>query len=235
MTGWRPVLVLVTLTIFLGLTLTQSAYASTTNQTNQTNQTSMITYENETLGIAFEYPTGWEVSQWDFSEMAEDELSIEPTELRVLSNNPTPEELDKFNEILKTRMTIRILDAPEILDPNTLQLERVTVSEYCNDLRGTLSDETLETSTSFSGDEVTAYWLSNQIGRDEITTVANQTACRIDSIALHDDVQETFDIDVYLSKGDKDYSLTFSTDPKSVPTMVPIAEKMIESFRFLDE
>jgi hypothetical protein len=74
-----------------------------------------------------------------------------------------------------------------------------------------LSDKTLETWTSFSGDASSVYWLSNEIGRDEIITIANQTACRIDSIALHDDVQDTFDIEIYLQdeKQGKAYSITW--------------------------
>jgi hypothetical protein len=209
--------------------LMQSAYAQ-----NQTTNNNMTTYENQTLGIAFEYPgTDWEVSQTDFSELADEELSVEPTGLRVMSDNPTPQEYERFNEILKTKLTIKILDIEEILNPDTLQLEPISVSDFCASWRASLSERTLETGSSF--DDYKAYWLSYQIGKDEITTVANQTACHIDSVALHDNVQEMFDIDVYFQneKTGKAYLLTFSTDPKDVPTMAPIGQKMIDSFRFI--
>lgn len=197
----------------------------TQTKTNQTG--GMLTYENKTLGIAFEYPVGWIVDQVDFSELSDDELSVEPVAWRSALLNKSG--FDSFSDALKTNFDIQISDAPEILNPTTLQMERVSVPDWCDGLRASLSDRTVETSYD---NEV--YWLSNQIGKDQITKIGNQTACRIDSIALHDDIQETFDINTYLTKGDKAYMLTFSTAPKDAPTMVPLAEKMIESFRFLD-
>jgi hypothetical protein len=127
-------------------------------------------------------------------------------------------------------MRIEIQDVEEILNPDTLQLESTSVQDYCTDLRASLSDETLETA---GFDDPYTYWLTNEISKDEITQVANQTACRIDSIALRDDEQYTFDIEIYLQKDGKSYVLTYSSDPKDAPTLVPIYQKMIDSFRFL--
>jgi len=111
-------------------------------------------------------------------------------------------------------------------------MESVSVQDFCTDLRASLSDKTLETA-GFS--DPYTYWLTNEIGKDEITTVANQPACRIDSIELRDDVQEQFDINVYFQKDDKAYSLTFSADPTNVPTLALIYQKMINSFQVLSE
>lgn len=165
--------------------------------------------------------------QWDFSELSDDELSVEPTAWRTYDKTD-PEQVESFLNRLKTKLTVQISDVPEILDPETLQLTPVSVSDYCDGIKASLSDKTLETSYD---NEV--YWLSNQIGKDEMIKLGNETACRVDSIALHDGIQDSFDIDIYAVKDSESYIITFSTDPKDVPIMVPMAEKMIGSFRFL--
>jgi hypothetical protein len=202
----------------------------TQTKTNQTG--GMLTYDNKTLGISFEYPNGWEVSQWDFSDESEDELTIAPKHISRSYDRSDPKDEQVLNEAQETEITLQVLPAPETLEPNTLQLERVTAQEYCDDLRASLSDKTLETG-GFS--EPYTYWLSNQIGRDEITKVANQTACRIESIELRDDVQESFTIEVYVPKDDKAYLLKFNAARSNTPTLAPIYDKMIESFRLLNK
>jgi hypothetical protein len=207
------------------------------NSTSTTNnQTGITTYENPTLGIAFEHPANWTIE--DQSRLFQ---SVQDAQV-VVGNPPLPDTTDAsgefsteiynseaYNTASKTGFRVRITDVEKVLDPDTLQLTPIPISALCTAWENSLDERTFETGTEYTD----AYWLSYNAGKLIPITVGNQTGCRINSVTLHDGAQEKFDIDMLVVKDGKFYVVTFSTAPDAVPTMGPLGERMIKSFRFL--
>ena len=70
--------------------------------------------------------------------------------------------------------------------------------------------------------------------KDSPIVISNETnAWRLDTITSDDGVQIGFSSDVFVIHNGVLYRLNFYTQPLNVPNMLPIAEKIIESFRFI--
>ena len=218
--------------LFAGLSLLYLAvnvYAS-----NDTAQTNMTTYENKTLGIAFEYPADWEIFE-DYGLLSDKYVEIlvhrPTTDVSGMTSEQRSATIQSNLEAMSTMFDVLITNVSQNLDPNTLQLIPFSAQDECNNHRVSLSDRTVETTSIGTP---SAYWLSNKIGKDEPIKIGNVTGCRIDSIENHDNVQKRFDIDIFVVNNNKLYKIGFSTDPINVPSIAPIGEKMIQSFRFLN-
>jgi len=74
--------------------------------------------------------------------------------------------------------------------------------------------------------------ISHEILRTNSTTVGGNTAKQIQYITHLSGLADTFNIDTYVIRGDKLYTLMFTTGSFLVPETLPTAEKMIHSFAF---
>jgi hypothetical protein len=74
--------------------------------------------------------------------------------------------------------------------------------------------------------------ISHEILRTNSTTVGGDTAKQIQYITHLSGLADTFNIDTYVIRGDKLYTLMFTTGSFLVPETLPTAEKMIHSFAF---
>ncbi len=74
--------------------------------------------------------------------------------------------------------------------------------------------------------------ISHEILRTNSTTVGGDTAKQIQYITHLSGLADTFNIDTYVIRGDKLYTLIFTTGSFLVPETLPTAEKMIHSFAF---
>ena len=72
------------------------------------------------------------------------------------------------------------------------------------------------------------------IVKNEATTVANETnAWQLDHITYSNGIQSIFTTWRFVVKDAMLYELCFYTQPLKVPETLPVAEKIMKSFRFI--
>lgn len=195
------------------------------------------TYENKEHGFAFEIPSQWNRTA-DEDYYSEDLVSslVDPGLILKIKMEPYLSEnvTNITHKLLPSLTTMFLIPSFEVkvyrlggmLDPETLQVRNNTAEEFG---RGQASDlEAMGLSPSSS--------LSNQIIKSEATTIAGKTdAWRIDYIQSAPRLNEqlSFNINglVVDDKG-KLYRLNFSANPMGAPNMIPVFEKILQSFRF---
>ena len=85
---------------------------------------------------------------------------------------------------------------------------------------------------SSPGASLGSSYIGREILRTNSTTVGGNTAKQIQYITHLSGLADTFNIDTYVIRGDKLYTLIFTTGSFLVPETLPTAEKMIHSFQF---
>ena len=69
--------------------------------------------------------------------------------------------------------------------------------------------------------------------KNTTTSIGDENASKVQYIQSYEGEQMVFNIFIYVVKDDKVYELSFYSEPLNVPETLAIAEKIIQSFRFI--
>ena len=210
---------------FVAATTDRVVAPSSPMATVTTNQSiGLSTYTNELYGITFDFPADWRIEPSIFIEN------------QLLYLRP-PNDNTGFS------LNVSTPTSASYLDPNTLQVNTYTwtardyaiqkknINTHTQAITAPTSHEAIggKLFSQLSGGSLNFHYV-----KDNNTIVSNETnAWRLDSIMNKDSVQSTYDSDVYFIHDNVVYQLSFHTDPLNVPYMLPIAEKIVKSFRFI--
>jgi hypothetical protein len=188
-------------------TSTQEAIAQAQNQ-------SLNTYRNDEYRFTFQYPGNWFEGTAGVATSFEKQVIILEAPERRLSP-------DGEREMAETVFSVYATNVSSYLDPDDLQVKSNTAEDYARD----------ETSFMLVP---SSYGMSFEFGKNGTTSLAGKNdSWRIDHITSLDGEQRTFSITIFAVRDDVAFRLDFDTNPMKVPEMLPIAEKIIQSFRFI--
>jgi hypothetical protein len=171
-----------------------------------TTSTTTKAYENSQYGFRILYPVNWYIAPKDTLHSMEFLYYGTDTVVAFVAPIGTFLDIDKH-----TFLTIGITAVDKSLD------------DIFSDKIKFLSSSTASLGSSS---------ISHEILRTNSTTVGGNTAKQIQYITHLSGLADTFNIDTYVIRGDKLYTLMFTTGSFLVPETLPIAEKMIHSFAF---
>jgi hypothetical protein len=163
-------------------------------------------YENSQYGFRILYPVNWYIAPKNTLHSMEFLYYGTDTVVAFVAPIGTFLDVDKH-----TFLTIGITAVEKSLD------------DILSDKIKFLSSST----ASLGGSSITY-----EILRTNSTTVGGNTAKQIQYITHLSGLADTFNIDTYVIRGDKLYTLVFTTGSFLVPETLPTAEKMIHSFAF---
>lgn len=205
----------------------------------------LATYENKEHGFAFELPNHWDRA--NSSDTGIDNTvstllaSTDPGRLSTIKVEPAQadEAEDIIKDVLGPSMGGLSFNNPSLevkvhrlngqLDPNTLQVRNSTAAEFGRQQALVVENMGLYDTSSVP--------ITNQIVKNEAPTIGNKSdAWRLDYITSVGGSQTTFHIEGFvIGPTGKLFKLDFSTSPTSVPQLLPEFERMLHSFRFIDE
>ena len=164
------------------------------------------TYENSQYGFRILYPANWYIAPKNTLHSMEFLYYGTDTVIAFVAPIGTFLDIDKH-----TFLTIGVTPVEKSLD------------DIFSDKIKFLSSSTASLGSSYIGREIL---------RTNSTTVGGNTAKQIQYITHLSGLADTFNIDTYVIRGDKLYTLIFTTGSFLVPETLPTAEKMIHSFAF---
>jgi hypothetical protein len=194
------------------------------NNTISTNQ-SLVTYENKEYGFAFEHPATWHI-EFDAYEA---QLNNYVVSLADPYSNDT-------DGIEQTIFRVNVSEVRKSLDSD-FQIRTDTVGDYA---RNQVNEEIkadnetnflLRTETVLGRSGGSLHTLDNL--KNTTTTIGGEKASMVQYIQSYEGEQMVFNTFVFVIKDDKVYELSFYSEPLKAPETLPIAEKIIQSFRFI--
>lgn len=194
--------------ILLGITLIlfSSLSIPTILQTVLAQTANFLTYENPTYGFRIQYPSDWNITS-SHTEYLDNSTEEGTTRSVVEFESPDG---SSFNIYVQ-------LNTTQYLDTNTLTVKNRTAHDYVLERLAAQSD-------------IPGFTFKNI--RDYATIVADIPAWSLERISTSvlgiNYIKET-----YVVKDDKMYNLWSSSKPLLVPTILPIAQKMIDSFELI--
>ena len=177
------------------------------------------TYENSQYGFKILYPANWYIAPKNTLHSMEFLYYGTHTVIAFVAPIGTFLDIDKH-----TFLTIGVTPVEKSLDKKDLKVKPKSLDDIASDKIKFLSSQ--GASLGNSG-------ISREILRINSTTVGGNTAKQIQYITHLSGLADTFNIDTYLIRGDKLYTLIFTTGSLLVPETLPTAEKMIHSFQFI--
>jgi hypothetical protein len=163
------------------------------------------TYVNDTHHYSINYPYNWEAG-------------VPPNNTNSIRFHPPLSDNEDFVVFF-----VEVTNATKYLDPQDLQVKVNTARAYAqNEI-----NELKSLSESYDMDEY-------DIVRDQPVTVGGVDGWKFDYIHSFLGFQGDYGLKIYVVKGETVYNLTFYSDALTVPKYLPIAEKMIDSFTFLN-
>jgi hypothetical protein len=175
-------------------------------------------YESSQYGFRILYPVNWYVAPKNTLHSMEFLYYGNDTVVAFVAPIGTFLDVDKH-----TFLTIGITAVEKSLDRKDLKVKSKSLDDIFSDKIKFLSSST----ASLGGSSI-----SHEILRTNSTTVGGNTAKQIQYITHLSGLADTFNIDTYVIRGDKLYTLIFTTGSFLVPETLPTAEKMIHSFAF---
>ena len=177
------------------------------------------TYENSQYGFRILYPANWYIAPKNTLHSMEFLYYGTHTVIAFVAPIGTFLDIDKH-----TFLTIGITPVEKSLDKKDLKVKPKSLDDIASDKIKFLSSQ---------GASLGSSDISREILRINSTTVGGNTAKQIQYITHLSGLADTFNIDTYLIRGDKLYTLIFTTGSLLVPETLPTAEKMIHSFQFI--
>ena len=154
-----------------------------------------------------QYPSNWELLPP--TVLALENVGNRIVEFVLLSNKLDP--LGSRNADL----SISVENVSKYLDTNTMKIKSKTIQEYVSGEIGFINSQ---------GSSI----LSLTYVRDEPTEISGLPAWRIDYTSSFG-----YEITTYVIKDNRLFTFDFYSDQLKAPEMLPIAQKMIDSFQFL--
>jgi PsbP-like protein len=177
------------------------------------------TYENSQYGFRILYPANWYIAPKNTLHSMEFLYYGTHTVIAFVAPIGTFLDIDKH-----TFLTIGVTPVEKSLDKKDLKVKPKSLDDIASDKIKFLSSE---------GASLGSSGISREILRINSTTVGGNTAKQIQYITHLSGLADTFNIDTYVIRGDKLYTLIFTTGSLLVPETLPTAEKMIHSFQFI--
>jgi hypothetical protein len=176
-----------------------------------------VTYENPYFGISIQHPPNWEVKS------SNTDNSPPPPgfakEIVELSSAPAPDTNDTSGLKIQTAI------AESSLDTETMQLKNATLEDFVEGKKSEII------SLAIPSGELAKLDFQKQLIRDNKTTVGGLPAWKIESIDSILGRQGTYHINTFVMKDGRLFDLEFTTDSLKAPEMIPINQRMIDSFR----
>jgi hypothetical protein len=177
------------------------------------------TYENSQYGFRILYPANWYIAPKNTLHSMEFLYYGTHTVIAFVAPIGTFLDIDKH-----TFLTIGVTPVEKSLDKKNLKVKPKSLDDIASDKIKFLSSQ---------GASLGSSGISREILRVNSTTVGGNTAKQIQYITHLSGLADTFNIDTYVIRGDKLYTLIFTTGSLLVPETLPTAEKMIHSFQFI--
>jgi hypothetical protein len=178
------------------------------------------TYENSQYGFRILYPANWYIAPKNTLHSMEFLYYGTDTVIAFVAPIGTFLDIDKH-----TFLTIGVTPVEKSLDKKDLKVKPKSLDDIVSDKINFLSSP--GSSLSSSSD------IRREILRTNSTTVGGNPAKQIQYITHLSGLADTFNIDTYMIRGDKLYTLLFTTGSFLVPETLPTAQKMIHSFQFI--
>jgi hypothetical protein len=177
------------------------------------------TYENSQYGFRILYPANWYIAPKNTLHTMEFLYYGTDTVIAFVAPIGTFLDIDKH-----TFLTIGVTPVEKSLDKKDLKVRPKSLDDIVSDKIKFLSSP---------GASLGSSDISREILRTNSTPVGGNPAKQIQYIAHLSGLADTFNIDTYVIRGDKLYTLIFTTGSFLVPETLPTAEKMIHSFQFI--
>jgi hypothetical protein len=177
------------------------------------------TYENSQYGFRILYPVNWYIAPKNTLHPMEFLYYGTDTVIAFVAPIGTFLDIDKH-----TFLTIGVTPVEKSLDKKNLKVKPKSLDDIVSDKIKFLSSPDASIGSSD---------ISREIIRTNSTTVGGNPAKQIQYITHLSGLADTFNIDTYMIRGDKLYTLLFTTGSFLVPETLPTAQKMIHSFQFI--
>src|SRR6188472_675204 len=177
------------------------------------------TYENSQYGFRILYPEDWYIAPKNTLHSMEFLYYGTDKVIAFVAPIGTFLDIDKH-----TFLTIGITPVEKSLDKKDLKVKPKSLDDIVSDKIKFLSSP---------GASLGSSDISRQILRTNSTTIGGNPAKQIHYITHLSGLADTFNIDTYMIRGDKLYTLIFTTGSFLVPETLPMAQKMIHSFQFI--
>ena len=177
------------------------------------------THENIQYGFRIQYPANWYIAPKNTLHSMEFLYYGTDTVIAFVAPIGTFLDIDKH-----TFLTIGVAPVEKSLDKKDLKVKPKSLDDIVSDKIRFLSSP---------GASLGSSDISREILRTNSTTVGGNPAKQIQYITHLSGLADTFNIDTYMIRGDKLYTLIFTTGSFLVPETLPMAQKMIHSFQFI--
>jgi hypothetical protein len=214
-----PIKTIVFAIIPLLLLLMSNTVASAQTTAAVTTAAMTKTYENSQYGFRILYPEDWYIAPKNTLHSMEFLYYGTDTVIAFVAPIGTFLDIDKH-----TFLTIGVTPVEKSLDKKDLKVKPKSLDDIASDKIKFLSSQ---------GASLGSSGISREILRINSTTVGGNTAKQIQYITHLSGLADTLNIDTYVIRGDKLYTLIFTTGSLLVPETLPTAEKMIHSFQFI--
>ena len=176
-------------------------------------------YENSQYGFRILYPSDWYIAPKNTLHSMEFLYYGTDTVIAFVAPIGTFLDIDKH-----TFLTIGVTPVEKSLDKKDLKVKPKSLDDIVSDKIKFLSSP---------GASLGSSDISREILRTNSTTIGGNPAKQIHYITHLSGLADTFNIDTYMIRGDKLYTLIFTTGSFLVPETLPMAQKMIHSFQFI--
>lgn len=181
-----------------------------------------VTYQNPHFGITIQHPSDWEVisSNTDSSPPAKG-LASQIVEFGLPA--PASDEQSASaatGQLASLSISMQIADS--YLNTETMQVEGASLEDYIAGKRSEIMNMAIP-----SGE----LGFKMEYIRDNKTTVGGNPAWNIEYMSSLLGEQVLYYITTYVMKDEHLYNLEFNTAALKAPEMIPIAQKMIDSFK----
>jgi hypothetical protein len=193
--------------------------SNTVASAQTTAATTTKTYENSQYGFRILYPANWYIAPKNTLHSMEFLYYGTDTVIAFVAPIGTFLDIDKH-----TFLTIGVAPVEKSLDKKDLKVKPKSLDDIVSDKIRFLSSP---------GASLGSSDISREILRTNSTTVGGNPAKQIQYITHLSGLADTFNIDTYMIRGDKLYTLIFTTGSFLVPETLPMAQKMIHSFQFI--
>jgi PsbP len=177
------------------------------------------TYENSQYGFRILYPANWYIAPKNTLHSMEFLYYGTHTVIAFVAPIGTFLDIDKH-----TFLTVSVTPVEKSLDKKDLKVKPKSLDDIVSDKIKFLSSSGASIGSSSD--------IRREIVRTNSTTIGGNPAKQIQYITHFSGLADTFNIDTYMIRGDKLYTLIFTTGSFLVPKTLPTAQKMIHSFQF---
>ena len=176
-------------------------------------------------GFSFEYPITWH-DQYDVYE-------AELNNVVVAKADPYSNDSQGFEQ---TSFRVNISDVQRFLGTD-LQVRSKTAQDYItkriNEKNESLyqTNAGIKSATDYEESERPLFTMENL--NNTTTLIGGENASRVQYVISFEGEQKQFSTYIYVVKDEKIYELSFHSEPLNVPETLPIAERILQSFRFV--